>query len=269
VYDQPQAVQVESQSLYDLLRHRSEADLARPTLFKDWTANRILGHLHVWNIGADLALSNPDAFAAFKSDAIAHLAKADLIGFEAKHLNGLSGHALLNEWMVYTNGMCDRFLQADPKARVPWVGPDMSVRSSISARLMELWSHAQALYDLFGVKRQDKDYIKNIVILGVNTFDWTYRNRKMNVPKAIPYLRLTAPSGKVWEWGVASGVERIEGPAVEFCQVVTQTRNIADTSLTVTGPIAKEWMGMAQCFAGPPENPPKPGQRHIAKEGSQ
>ena len=29
-----------------------------------------------------------------------------------------------------------------------WFGPDMSVLSSISARLMETWAHDQAVYDL-------------------------------------------------------------------------------------------------------------------------
>ncbi len=265
MFDQPQAVQVESQSLYDLLKDRSEEDLARATLFKGWTANRILGHLHVWNIGADLSLSKPEAFAPFNTDAIAHFSSGDLAGFEAKYLEGLSGHALLDEWMFYTTGMCDRFAQADPKARVPWVGPDMSVRSSISARLMETWSHAQALYDLFGVARQDHDYIKNIVVLGVNTFGWTYKNRSLDLPGTMPYLNLTAPSGEVWEWGEPNEAGRIEGRATEFCQVVTQTRNIADTALQVTGPVATEWMGMAQCFAGPPEVPPAPGQRHMAR----
>ncbi len=264
MFDQPQAVLAENQSLYDLLKDHSEDDFARPTLFKEWTANRILGHLHVWNIGADLSLTNPDAFATFKADAITHVSQGDMAGFEAKKLEGLSGRELLDEWMFYTTGMCDRFAQADPKARVQWVGPEMSVRSSISARLMETWSHAQALYDLFGVERQDQDYIKNIAILGVNTFGWTYKNRKMNVPDAMPYLRLVAPSGEVWEWGEHGNAERIEGRATDFCQVVTQTRNIADTALSVTGPIASEWMGMAQCFAGPPETPPAPGQRHMA-----
>lgn len=262
MFDQPCAVQAESQSLYDLLKDRSEDDLARPTLFKDWTANRILGHLHVWNIGADLSLSDPDAFAAFKADAMTFITKSGLAGFETKYLGGLSGRALKDEWMRYASGMCDRFALADPRARVPWVGPDMSVRSSISARLMETWAHAQALYDLFGVERRDKDYIRSIVILGVNTFGWTYRNRGKDVPETMPHLRLSAPSGEVWDWGEPSEAERIEGRATEFCQVVTQTRNVADTALAVTGPVATEWMGMAQCFAGPPETPPAPGQRH-------
>jgi hypothetical protein len=53
----------------------------------------------------------------------------------------------------------------------------------------------------------------------------------------------------------------IEGREVEFGQVVTQTRNIPDTSLRVIGEPARCWMAIAQCFAGPPEDPPAPRAR--------
>ena len=53
-----------------------------------------------------------------------------------------------------------------PKKRVQWFGPDMSVRSSITARLMETWAHSQAIYDLLGQTRTNTDRIKNIVIMG-------------------------------------------------------------------------------------------------------
>ena len=68
----------------------------------------------------------------------------------------------------------------------------------------------------------------------------------------------------MWTWNGDEESNRISGSAVEFAQVVTQVRNIADTSLAVTGPVATEWMGMAQCFAGGPETPPAPGTRHKA-----
>ena len=57
----------------------------------------------------------------------------------------------------------------------------------------------------------------------------------------------------------------ISGSATEFSQVVTQVRNINDTSLKVSGKIANEWMSIAQCFAGPPENPPEKGTRFTRK----
>ncbi len=112
------------------------------------------------------------------------------------------------------------------------------------------------------MERIDTDRIRNIVILGLNTFGWTFANRKLSVPGPAPHLRLTAPSGEIWEWNTDNTIERIAGLASEFCQVVTQVRNIADTTLQVTGTTATQWMAIAQCFAGPPEDPPAPGTRH-------
>ena len=65
----------------------------------------------------------------------------------------------------------------------------------------------------------------------------------------------------IWEFGEPSDTEIVEGAASEFCQVVTQVRNIADTQLRVEGPGAIDWMSKAQCFAGGPETPPAPGTR--------
>jgi uncharacterized protein (TIGR03084 family) len=144
---------------------------------------------------------------------------------------------------------------------VKWVGPDMSVLSSITARLMETWAHSQAIYDLLGKERSDTDRIKNVAVIGINTFGWTFANRGLPVSADRPYVRLAAPSGATWEWGPPSESNFIEGSAVEFCQVVTQVRNIADTKLRVIGETATSWMAIAQCFAGPPENPPPPGTR--------
>ena len=55
--------------------------------------------------------------------------------------------------------------------------------------------------------------------------------------------------------------ERIEGSAVDFCHVVTQGRNVADTRLGVRGEVSTLWMSIAQCFAGGAVDPPKPGSR--------
>ena len=63
-------------------------------------------------------------------------------------------------------------------------------------------------------------------------------------------------------WNEIQTDNMVCGDAVEFSQVVTQTRNIADTSLEVTGGNAAQWMARAQCFAGAPENPPAKGARH-------
>jgi len=251
----------ESQALRTLLGSLSDADFETPTQFKSWTINNIIRHLHVWNIAADLALTDEAAFGEFIAKMIKGIRGGRLPDFEEEYLGGLSGQALLAEWAAQYHAMTPRFAIADPKHRVKWVGPDMSVISSITARLMETWSHAQAIYDVLGAERIDTDRIGNIVRLGVNTYGFTWKNRRLDPPGPMPQLRLTAPSGAIWEYGEASDSGVISGSATEFCQVVTQCRNIGDTSLEVNGEVAHQWMAVAQCFAGPPQDPPAPGTR--------
>ena len=129
---------------------------------------------------------------------------------------------------------------------------------------METWAHAQELYDSLGVKRINHDRIKNIVIIGNNTFNWCYSVHNRKLPSEKPYLRLTSPSGQIWEFNSQSNSNSIIGSAEEFCQVVTQVRNIKDVNLDVSGSDASEWMAIAQCFAGPAETPPAEGTRKIA-----
>ncbi|HEX5067009.1 MAG TPA: TIGR03084 family protein, partial [Myxococcota bacterium] len=74
-----------------------------------------------------------------------------------------------------------------------------------------------------------------------------------------------APSGAVWEWNEPSETESVRGDALDFCLVVVQGRNVADTALQVTGPVATRWMSIAQCFAGPPVDPPEPGERSASR----
>lgn len=256
----------ESEALYKILEPLSEEDFERKTLFKEWTLNDILQHLHFFNYAAELSRTDEERFLK---------EYGELKGMEAKGksmveatnimLDGLRGRKLLQAWRDYYVDVADRWVEADPKQRVKWAGPDMSVRSSVTARLMETWSHAQAIYDLLGIERENTDLIKNVVVIGVNTFGWTFVNRGEEVPSEIPYIKLTAPSGELWEWNDPSETNYIEGSAAEFSQVVTQTRNIGDTSLTVVGEPATKWMAVAQCFAGPPRNPPAVGQRRAAR----
>jgi uncharacterized protein (TIGR03084 family) len=255
----------ESEALYQLMRPLDADAFGTVTQFKQWTFNDVLGHLHLWNHAADLSLTDEAAFQVFIGEVFQYVASGSLRAFEKEWLAGLCGRELLEQWHGFVLDMSGRFGAADPQTRVKWAGPDMSVRSSITARLMETWAHGLAIYDALGVERVDTDRIRNIAVLGVNTFGWTFRNRQLEVPARLPYLRLIAPSGAIWEWGEVSEAERVEGSATEFCQVVTQTRNVADTALRVSGDTASAWMRIAQCFAGPPEQPPAPGARFVQR----
>lgn len=252
----------ESETLYQVLAPLSDADFERPTQFKGWTLHDVVSHLHAWNWAADLGLHEPAAFVDFRTKLLAEMGTGRRIrSVEGDWLDGATNRARVEQWRDFYLGMADRFAAADPKRRVAWVGPDMSVRSSITARLMETWAHSQEIYDTLGRECPATDRLRNIADLGVRTFGWAYMNRGRTVPPSPPHVRLTAPSGAIWEWNEGERENRVEGAAVDFCRVVTQTRNVADTTLRVTGPVAVDWMTIVQCFAGPPEDPPAPGTR--------
>lgn len=253
----------ESEALFAILGDISGEQWEVQTQFKGWTLNDVLVHLHYWNQMADLSLQNPDAFTA-RIGALFVKAKAEGLRAAENEAILLRGNELRDSWRTLYTDIGARWADLDPKHRVKWAGPDMSVRSSITARQMETWAHGQEVFDVLGVERVEHDQVKNIVILGVNTFGWAYQVNGKPVPEAMPRLELTAPSGALWEFG-ERGDNRITGPAVEFAQVSAQTRNIADTSLKVEGPVAAEWMSIAQCFAGGRETPPAPGSRHRAR----
>ena len=253
----------ESKALSDLLKTLSNKDWARPTQFKGWTVNDVLVHLHFWNLAADLSFKDPNGFMELLAQAWPAIQQEGMRPFENAYVRE-RGHELFATWNKQVEDMVSRWDGIDEKRRMKWAGPDMSARSMMTARQMETWAHGQEVFDLFGQIQPQSDRVRNIVFLGVNTFGWAHQVHGQSVPASMPELRLTAPSGALWTFGETGQGEVIEGSAVEFAQVVTQTRHIADTKLSVKGPVAKNWMQIAQCFAGPPETPPAPGTRFQA-----
>lgn len=252
----------ECEQIHTLLKSQDAEIFSRVTQFKNWTIGNIIAHLHLWNIGADLSLNDPTAFADFIGNAMTYLgAGRSHAEFQATVFKGQSDADIFDTWADFYPDMAGRFHAADPDHRVKWAGPDMSVRSSIVARQMEHWAHAQAIFDVMGIDRNNADRIRNVAHIGVTTYSWSFRVRGKTPPAPKPYVKLTAPSGEIWTWNERQSENTIEGSAVEFSQVVTQCRNISDTNLVATGETAAEWMANAQCFAGGAETPPAQGTR--------
>jgi len=249
----------ESASLEEILAPLTPPQWQLPTPAAGWTIADQVSHLAYFDETTLLSIRDPERF---RREAAALGGRGDdfpdQIAAEYRHLDA----AELLAWFRTARGaLLQGYASVDPGARLPWYGLDMGPASSITARLMETWAHGQAIYDLLGQERSAADRIKNVAVIGINTFGWTFANRGLPVPSTRPSVRLTSPSGVTWEWNQPDQKNVIEGSAVEFCQVVTQTRNIADTKLKVIGETANVWMSIAQCFAGPPENPPLPGTR--------
>ncbi len=184
-----------------------------------------------------------------------------LLAYTRDSLGDPEASVLREQWRRDAEALCDAASPLDETTRIPWYGPDMSLRMFVVARQMETWAHAQDVFDLLAQPRVYGDRLRGIAELGVRTFGWTFANRRLPVPAEKPHVRLEAPSGAFWEWNAPRTDERIEGRAADFCHVVTQGRHVHDTNLRVEGETARAWMSMAQCFAGPPEDPPEAGSR--------
>jgi uncharacterized protein (TIGR03084 family) len=255
----------EAEELHAFLKTLDEEDWERPTGFMQWTPWDVVAHLHYFDRVSLVSLEGEEAFAA-KRDALIQSVVKGMTSSQVgrREFEGWSPSELLERWLSTCRDMAAQLGESDPKRRLPWFGPDMGVRMFTTARYMETWAHAQEVYDLLGVKRVYNDRIKNVAAIGVRTFGWTFVNRKLDIPGPPPYVRLIAPSGDIWEWNDPSDEEYVRGDAIDFCHVVPQGRNVADTPLEVGGEIANSWMRIAQCFAGGPVDPPKPGEREGA-----
>ncbi|MEL6258184.1 MAG: maleylpyruvate isomerase family mycothiol-dependent enzyme, partial [Pseudomonadota bacterium] len=177
---QAEDFRAESLALFDLLHGAPLDRFDEPTGFKSWTINDVLQHLYFWNQMAGLQITDE---ALLKARLTSVITSAEgMRGYERNILKDLSGRDLLHAWRADVDATADLYAKTDPKARLKWAGPEMSARSSITARLMETWAHGQEVYDHLGVVRSNDDRIKNIVVLGVNTFGWTYKVRNETPP---------------------------------------------------------------------------------------
>ena len=255
-------LRAEADELHAFLQTLGEEDWRRPTAFMQWTPWDVVAHLHYFDHVSLSSLEGTEAFAAVRDEFIAAIRGGlGMAEVARQELGALSPADLLARWQKTCHELATQLGESDPKRRLPWFGPDMSARMFTTARYMETWAHGQEVYDLMRTPRTSSDRIRNIAVIGMKTFGWTFANRGLEVPGAPPYVHLTAPSGATWEWNEPSETEKISGEAVDFCSVVTQVRSIADTSLEVVGEVATHWMSIAQCFAGGPVDPPRAGAR--------
>ncbi len=252
----------EADELHAFLQTLDEEDWRKPTGFMGWTPWDVVAHLHFFDHASLKALEGREVFKDWRDELVKDFVKGRTNAEIARERFGeLDASELLRRWIETCHEMAGQLGESDASRRLPWFGPDMGVRMFTTARLMETWAHGQEVYDLKRKKRAPTDRIKNIATIGVKTFGWTFVNRKLDVPGPAPYVRLVAPSGAIWEWNEPSDTEYVRGDAIDFCHVVTQGRSVADTPLEVGGETANRWMSIAQCFAGGPVDPPKPGER--------
>ncbi len=229
-------------------------DLATPAV--GWAVRDQVSHLAYFDEAATLTATNPARFRAEASRLMESDRFPDEIAAAYRHLSPRE----LMDWLAWTRAEYLRvFSGLEPSSRLAWYGPPMSAASSVTARLMETWAHGQDIVDAIGRARRPTARLRHVAHLGVATRGFSFQLRGQPVPDAPVRVVLAAPDGSAWEWGPADAADQVEGPALDFCLLVTQRRHRADTALRAIGPVADAWLDLAQAFAGPPGPGRAPG----------
>jgi uncharacterized protein (TIGR03084 family) len=239
----------ETAELRAVLGGLTEPDWARPTPADGWTVTDQVTHLAYFDDVTRLSLTDPERFTAEVAELTADGDDyPDRIAAQYRHLPPAEVLAWLDEARP---ALLTAFRQTDPAARLPWFGPAMSPASSVTARLMETWAHGQDVLDTFGLARRPTARLRHVADIGIRALRYSYAVRGLEVPAAPVRVELTGPDDAQWTWGPDGAADRVSGDALDFCLVVTQRRHRDDTALTVAGDTARQWIAIAQSFAGP------------------
>jgi uncharacterized protein (TIGR03084 family) len=240
----------ETTAVRELVAGLDESSWRTPTPAAGWSVGDQISHLAYFDDAAIQAATDPEGFTS-------HALRAFTEGTQttdaiARQYRSMSGAELLAWFDSSRRRLIAVYSELDPGQRLPWFGMRMSAASALTARLMETWAHGQDVADALGVRRQPTARLRHIAHLGVRALPYSFAANGLEVPPEPVRVELTGPDGQLWAWGPPGAANRVSGPALDFCLLVTQRRHQDDTALLAQGAAAIAWLAVAQAFAGPP-----------------
>ncbi|WP_380284419.1 TIGR03084 family metal-binding protein [Kitasatospora purpeofusca] len=247
-------LRAESAALDGLVAGLEPDGWALDTPAPGWTVAHQIAHLAWTDEWSELAARDPEAFVAESGRVFGELVAAGTDPVEDGAARGAAERpaALLDRWRSGRERLAAALAAVPADARLPWLGPPMKAASMATARLMETWAHGQDVADALGVRREPTARLRHVAHLGVRTMGFAFTVHGRPAPQAPVRVELTAPDGGSWTWGPADAADRVTGPALDFCLLVTRRRHRDDLALTAVGEVATAWLPIAQAFAGPP-----------------
>ncbi|MFB8169017.1 TIGR03084 family metal-binding protein [Kitasatospora purpeofusca] len=247
-------LRAESEVLDGLVAGLEPDGWALDTPAAGWTVAHQIAHLAWTDDWSELAARDPEAFVADSRRIFGELLAAGADPVEDGAARGAAEEpaALLTRWRAGRERLATALAAVPADTRLPWLGPPMKAPSMATARLMETWAHGQDVADALGAVREPSARLRHVAHLGVRTLGFAFTVHGLPAPSAPVRVELTAPDGGLWTWGPEGAVDRVSGPALDFCLLVTQRRHRDDLALTAVGEVATAWLPIAQAFAGPP-----------------
>jgi uncharacterized protein (TIGR03084 family) len=261
VTQQPDVIEdltAEGDEIDRLLVGLDPAEWSTPTPAEGWTIAHQIAHLAATFRMAGLAAADPEAFKALLSrlsDDFDTNVQAALAPYLADPPD-----VLLERWRSERAAAQKALADVSPGQLVQWLVRPLPAPVLASAGMMELFGHGQDIFDSLGARRQPTDRLWHLVAFATRVWDFGYQARNMTPPDVQLRFEITAPSGALWQFGPEDSPDRITGPALDFCLLVTRRRHRADLKLTATGAHADAWLDLAQAYRGPAGPGRAPGQ---------
>ena len=246
----------------DLLAERAESlgfldevgdDWGLATPAPGWSVLDQITHLAWVDEAAAMAIVDPDAFCEMRDHGrrvVESVVEASRLG------NATRSNVDTRQWLVDAGHALISAARGAPAGiRVPWFGPNMTVASSMTARIMETWAHTQDIVDAIGATRVATARLRHVAFIGWRALPFSFAANQRPAPSDPVRVEL----GEI-TLGPDDAANVVRGSALDFCLLVTQRRHLADTDLRTQGPVAAEWLTIAQAFAGPPGIGRQPGQ---------
>lgn len=249
----------EGDQLRECVERLGEEGWLRPTPAEGWSVATSVAHL-AWTDEVAVLAAHSHRSEQDKAawDAVVLAAINDPLGYVdvcAHEMAALPRDEVLSRWAQGRTALGKALAELPAGQKMPWFGPPMSAASMATARFMETWAHALDVYDAAGEHPEATDRIKHVAHLGVRTRNFAFSVHEEEPPAEEFRVELSAPSfertGEVWTWGPEDAAQRVSGSALDFCRLVTQRVNRADTALVAVGADAERWLEIAQAFAGP------------------
>ncbi|TLS41850.1 TIGR03084 family protein [Streptomyces montanus] len=241
----------ESDELDRVVSELSEEQWAHATPAPGWSIAHQIAHLAWTDRAALLAVTDPEAFVKEAEKALA--APDTFVDEGAEAGAALPPARLLAQWRAGREELRRALRTAPARTRFPWYGLPMPATSLATARLMETWAHGRDVTDALRVTKPPTDRLRHVAWIGVRARDFAFGVRGLGAPEEEFRVELAAPSGDdVWAYGPENAAQRVTGPALDFCLLVTRRAHRADLAVHAEGPDADRWLDIAQAFAGPP-----------------
>ena len=236
----------EQRGLQELLSSIDADAWLRPTPARGWDVRDTIAHLADTD---EMAIATATGRPGSINERAAKAASGEDVTYEGVlHGRRRAGADVLGWWESAAAAEHEMFRALDPAVRVPW-GIGMRPPSFVTARLMETWAHGLDVLAALGIVARDTDRLAHVAWLATRALPYAYTVAGREPPAEPVRVELTLPSGAEWTMGPAGAVNRITGPAGQYCRVFVHRLKSGDAeALHAEGPAAIDALAVARAF---------------------